>query len=160
MDLIETRLTDFHKLVITVMKMHFSKAKWSVITYFIHKTFDKRKFVEDFTKEFETQNRNLKNWRMIFPTWNGVLKKHSLGKRYLRANHKTFINTESWLGQNLEIASLKTDAMKVDTYLKNKKIKPVKQWKNENQYFESLSESKITQKSFWKTVQSFYLQQE
>ena len=116
--------------------------------------------MEDLTKEIETQNMNLKNWRMCFPICNGVLKKHALGKRYLRANHKTFINTESWLGQNLEIASLKTDAMKVDTYLKNKKIKPVKQWKNENQYFESLSESKITQKSFWKTVQSFYLQQE
>ena len=107
-----------------------------------------RKFMEDVTKEIETQNRNLKNWRMCFPICNGVFKKHTLGKRYLRANHKTFVNTESWLGQNLEIASLKTDVMKVNTYLKNKKIKSVKhQWKNENQYFSSLNESKITDKN-------------
>ena len=38
--------------------------------------------------------------------------------------------------------------MKVNTYLKNKKIKSVKhQWKNENQYFSSLNESKITDKN-------------
>ena len=120
-----------------------------------------RKFMEDLTKEIETQNRNLKNWRICFPICNGVFKKHTLGKRYLRANHKTFVNTESWLGQNLEIASLKTcdESKYLFEKQKNQVCKTsVKKWKPI--FFITKWKQDNRQKSFWKTAQSFYLQQE
>ena len=44
---IETGLSDYHKLVTTVMKMHFPKSKPSIITYRSYKKFDNKKFKEN-----------------------------------------------------------------------------------------------------------------
>ena len=43
---IETGLSDYHKLVTIVMKMHFPKSKPSIITYRSYKKFDNKKFIK------------------------------------------------------------------------------------------------------------------
>ena len=43
---IETGLSDHHKLVTIVMKMHFPKSKPSIITYRSYKKFDNKKFIK------------------------------------------------------------------------------------------------------------------
>ena len=52
---IETGLSDYHKLVTTVMKMHFPKSKPSIITYKSYKKFDNKKFMENLNAEIITQ---------------------------------------------------------------------------------------------------------
>ena len=48
---IETGLSDYHKLVTTVMKMHFPKSKPSIITHWSYKKFDNKKFMETLNAE-------------------------------------------------------------------------------------------------------------
>ena len=56
---IETGLSDYHKLVTTVMKMHFPKSKPSIITYRSYKKFDNKKFMENLNAEIVIQSNYL-----------------------------------------------------------------------------------------------------
>ena len=94
---IEAGLSDYHKLVTTVMKKHFPKSKPSIITYRSYKKFDNKKFMENLNAEIITQSNYLeKDGIDAFSSiCREVLNKHAPQKqRYLRANHKPFINSE------------------------------------------------------------------
>ena len=56
---IETRLSDFHKVVVAVMKMHFPKMKPRVIRYRKYKTFNNDAFVNSLRKELTRQKKVL-----------------------------------------------------------------------------------------------------
>ena len=53
--LMETWLSDYHKLVTTMMKVRFPKCKPSIITYRSYKKFDNKKFLENMNAEIITQ---------------------------------------------------------------------------------------------------------
>ena len=55
----ETGLSDYHKLVTTMMKMRFAKSKPSIITYRSYKNFDNKKFMENLNAEIITQSNCL-----------------------------------------------------------------------------------------------------
>lgn len=48
---IEPGLSNFHKMVVAIMKMHFPKMKPRVIRYSIYKTFNNIAFVNSLRKE-------------------------------------------------------------------------------------------------------------
>ena len=48
----ETRLSDFHKIVVTVMKMNFGKLEPKIINYRNYKYFSNNRFREKVTCEF------------------------------------------------------------------------------------------------------------
>ena len=79
------------------MKMHFPKSKPSIITYRRYKKFDNKKFIENLNVEIIKQSNCLeKDGIDAFSSiCCEVLNKHApLKQRYLRANHKPFINAE------------------------------------------------------------------
>ena len=53
-DVIETGLSDYHKLVTTVIKMHFAKSEPSIITYRSYKKFENKKFMDNLNAEIIT----------------------------------------------------------------------------------------------------------
>ena len=57
--MIETGLSDFHKMVVAVMKMHFPKMKPKVIRYRKYKTFNNDAFVNSLRKELTWQKKVL-----------------------------------------------------------------------------------------------------
>ena len=57
--MIETGLSDFHKMIIAVMKMHFPKIKLRVIKYRKYKTFINDPFVNNLRKELTKQKKVL-----------------------------------------------------------------------------------------------------
>ena len=94
---IETGLSDYHKLVTTVMKMRFPKSKPSIIIYRSYKKFDNKNFMENLNAEIITRSNYLeKDGIDAFSSiCCEVLNKHLPQKqRYLCANHKPFINAE------------------------------------------------------------------
>ena len=94
---IETGLSDYHKLVITVMKMHFPKSKPSIITYRSYKKFDTKTFMENLNAEIVNQSNYLEKDGIdaFSAICCEVLNRHATQKqRYLCANHKPFINAE------------------------------------------------------------------
>ena len=56
---IETELSDFHKMVLAVMKMHFPKMKPQVITYRKYKDFHNETFLDSLKQELNVQGQFL-----------------------------------------------------------------------------------------------------
>ena len=56
---IEKGLSDFHKMIVAVMKMHFSKMKHKVIRSRKYKTFNNDAFVNNLRKELTKQKKVL-----------------------------------------------------------------------------------------------------
>ena len=66
---IETGLSDFQKMVVTVMKMHFSKMKLQVITYREYKDFHNETFLDLLKHEVNVQQQFLTEKGLdAFPT--------------------------------------------------------------------------------------------
>ena len=57
--MIETGLSDFHKMVVAVMKMHFPKTKPQVISYRKYKDFHNKTFLDSLKHELNIQGQFL-----------------------------------------------------------------------------------------------------
>ena len=88
---IETGLSDFHKMV------HFPKIKQQVISYRKYKDFHNKTFLDSLKRELNVQGQflNEKGLDAFSPICTEIFDKHASKKRrYIRSNHKTFINNE------------------------------------------------------------------
>ena len=90
---IETGLSDFHKLVVTVMKTTFKKSKPKIITYRSCKYFSNDRFREAL-KQIECNENNCDSrFGNFISSCNRILDEHApKKKRYLRGNQSPFMN--------------------------------------------------------------------
>ena len=95
-NVIETWLSDFHKLVVGVMNMHFPKMKTQVIRYRKYKDFQNETTSDSLRHELNIQGRflNEKGLDTFSTIFTEVLGKHASKKLYIQSNHKPFINNE------------------------------------------------------------------
>ena len=93
----ETGFSDFHKLISTFLRSHFSRLKPKTIYYRNYKKFNEQKFLED------VKNTNLyfnlddpsENYELITDLFSKIVNKHvPLKKKFLRGNQAPFINKE------------------------------------------------------------------
>ena len=161
---IETGLSDYHKLVTTVMQIHFPKSKASIITYRSYKKFDNKKFMENLNAEIITQSNYLEKdgIEAFSAICCEVLNKHAPQKqRYLRCNHKPFINAE--ISKEIMIRSRMRNRFLKHRSDENRRLFQKQRnkcasllRKVKKEYFSSLNISKVEDnKSFWKIVKPF-----
>ena len=86
----ETGLSDFHKLISTFFKSHFSRLSPKAIYYRNYKNFDESKFIEDliytdFSLQSDDPNENYSFLTREFS---------HLRKKFIRGNHAPFMNKE------------------------------------------------------------------
>ena len=89
---IETGISDFHKLVVTVLKMFYKKQKPKIIQYKNYKTFNEKIFRTELEKE--SAKNDLNNAELAeFPIkFLSVLNKHIPVKhKYIRVNNSTYM---------------------------------------------------------------------
>ena len=81
--MIETELSDFHKMIVAVLKMHFPKIKPRVIKYRKYKTFNNDAFVNNLRKELTKQKKVLdeKGLDAFSEICTYVLEKHAPQKK-------------------------------------------------------------------------------
>ena len=92
---IETGLSDFHKMIVAVMKIHFPKMKRQVVCYRKYKGFHNETFLDSLTHEFNVQFLNEKRLYAFSTICTEIFDKHApKKKRYIQYNHKLFINNE------------------------------------------------------------------
>ena len=90
----ETGLSDFHKLVVTVLKSNFPKLPPNIIIYRSYKNFSNDLLQDDLnsllSKEYMTlEFISLRSFTKIFIE---VLHKHApIKKKYIRANHTNLV---------------------------------------------------------------------
>ena len=89
---IETGLSDFHKMNLTVLKMYFTKQKYETIFYRNYKKFGNLKFKKALNRELMKNDANNKDYEIFKKTVLSILNAHApLKKKLLRANHATFV---------------------------------------------------------------------
>ena len=89
---IETGISDFHKLVVTVLKMFYKKKKPKIIQYRNYKTFNKQLFrieLEKKSAKIDLDNAELAEFHNYFLS---VLNKHApVRYKYIRANSSSYM---------------------------------------------------------------------
>ena len=88
---IETGLSDFHKMSLTVMKVFYKKQKPNIITHRSYKHFDNEAFLTDIQNHLSEEYDQ--NPDLTFSTFKrsicNILELHApLKKRYVRANQR------------------------------------------------------------------------
>ena len=88
---LETGLSDFHKLALTVLKIHYKKQKPLVVAYRDYKNFSNKSFRTELLSTMERySNISFADFHSKFLY---LLGKHApVKKRYIRANQKNFMN--------------------------------------------------------------------
>ena len=92
---LETGLSDFHEMTLTVMKVFYKKQKSTIITYRSFKHSSNEVFMVDIqSRIFQVTSENNKLEFDIFKTaLNEVIQRHApIKQRYVRANQAPFIN--------------------------------------------------------------------
>ena len=160
---IETGISDFHKMVFTVMKTHYKKQKVKTIQYRNYKHFHEQSFNFDLNNELmkiDINNAKLKEFNNFFKK---VLDKHASRKqKYIRANNSNYITKalrkEIMRRSRLRIKFLRerTNESKI-AYNKQRNIYVSLLSKIKRDYLANL-DTKIMKnnRKFWKTVNPLF----
>ena len=156
-----TGLSDFHKMVVTVMKSTFPKAQPKIVYYRDYKNFDLYAFRTDLRAQLSRINE--KDYYHFELTFLKVLEEHApMKKKVLRANDKPYMT------KALRKAIMRRSTLK-SKFLKNKSddnLKAFKKQKNYTKrlakkerikYFANLDLNKYTDNiKFWNTVKPMF----
>ena len=89
---VETGLSDFHKMVVTVLNSTFPKQGPTVINYRNYKNFNEIAFRNDLREELQRIEPSDLNYSSFETTCDKVLDKHApVKKKYVQANDKPFM---------------------------------------------------------------------
>jgi exonuclease III len=158
---VETGLSDFHKMAVTVMKTTFPKAQPKIIYYRDYKNFDLSKFRAELREELKkTEEQGYFHFEMTFLR---VLEKHApMKQKVLRANDKPYMT------KILRKAIMRRSTLK-SKYLINKTDESFKEFKKQKnytkrlakrertKYFANLDLNKYTDNiRFWNTVKPMF----
>ena len=92
---VETGLSDFHKLVVTISKMYPPNNQPKVITYKDYKNFDNSRFSEELFCESKKLGPLNKNVNIFYNVCIEVLEKYvSEKQKYIRANQANFMDSK------------------------------------------------------------------
>ena len=154
---VATGLSDFHKMVVTVMKTTFPKAEPQILYYRDYRNFDLYKFRADLREQLNRTSE--KNYMHFEITFLKVLEQHApMKKKVLRANNKPYM-TKALRKAIMRRSTLKTKYLKNDTDENLKAFKKQKNFTNRlarkerTKYFANLDLNKYTDNiKFWNTV--------
>ena len=93
---IETGLSDFHRMIVTVLKMHFRKLPPKVIPYKNFSNYDNANFINSLNNvlhEHENQEHLLNDPDCFYKVCPEILNRHAPQKeKYVLGNNKPFMN--------------------------------------------------------------------
>ena len=132
---VETGLSDFHKMVVTVMKTTFPKAQPKITYYRDYKNFDSYSFRAELREELKKTDQGYLHFEVTFLR---VLDKHaSMKKKILRANDKPYMT------KILRKAIMRRSALR-NKYLKDKSDESYKEFKKQKNYTQRLAKRERT----------------
>ena len=92
---IETWLSDFHKTMVTALRMQFCKLKLSVLFYREYTKFSNETFINSLKVKLDTQSIFPDGFLNFCKIWTEVLNKHAPCKqKTIGGNQSVFINKE------------------------------------------------------------------
>ena len=160
---VETGLSDFHKMVVTVLKTTFPKQGPTVINYRNYKKYNENVFKSDLQQELQKIEPLDLNYSSFETAFDRVLDKHApVKKKYVRVNDKPFMTRA--LRKATMLRSRLRNKYNEDRTAENwnnfrkQRNSCVKLFRKEKRnYYNNLDISLVTDnKKFWKTVKPFF----
>ena len=160
---IETGISDFHKVVITVIKVFYKKRKPKIIQYWSYKNFDNHVFQRELNSELlkiNLNNAELSEFTEIFLT---ILDKYAPKKqKFIIANNSNFV-TKNLRKAIMERSKLRNKYLRERTseakslYNKQRNLCVSILRKNKRDYFGNLNNKIVTDnRKFWKTISPLF----
>ena len=160
---VETGLSDFHKMVVTVLKTTFPKQGPTVINYRNYKKYNENVFKNDLQQELQRIDPSDLNYSSFETAFDKVLDKHApIKKKYVRANDKPFmtraLRKATMLRSRLRNKYNEERTAENWNNFRKQRNSCVKLFRKEKRnYYNSLAISLVTDnKKFWKTVKPFF----
>ena len=162
---LETGLSDFHKMTITVMKVFYKKQKPTIITYRSYKNFSNEVFMADFQNTISqvTSENNDLEFDIFKAILNQAIQKHTqIKQRYFRANQAPFINKtinkEIMKRSRLRNKFLNTKSdIDRKAYNKQRNLCVSLIRREKKSFFNNINTRNIiNNKTFWKTVKPLF----
>ena len=161
--LIETGISDFHKMTLTVMKSYFKKQEPKILTYRDYKNFSNEKLRHDLKSDLSRGNIDISQLEIFIECILNILNTMApIKKRSVRSNQAPFMN------KNLKKAFMTRSRMR-NNFLKNKTKENKEIYNKQRNYcvslvrkekknfYQNIDTSKITDnKTFWKTVKPLF----
>ena len=160
---IETGLSDFHRMTISVLKMHFRKLPPKIINYRDFKKFDNERFMFSLHSTLsEEQFDYSKDPDKFYEVCQNVLNDHApRKKKYIRGNNKPFM-TKAYSRAIMHRTRLRNkftknpSAENKSLYNKQRNFCVSLLRKEKREYFAKINEKDITDnRKFWQTVKPF-----
>ena len=158
---IETGLSDFHKMIVTVLKIYFQKREAKVINYRDYRNFSNEEFRQQVLKDIlkATQNGDIVSYESFLSICQQALESRAPKKqKYVRSNHSPFINKTIMDRSRLRKKSLKTrsnEDKKAYNTQRNYCLTLVRKAKKD--YYNNLDHENVTDnKTFWKSIKPFF----
>ena len=162
---VETGLSDFNKMTLTVTKVFYKKQKTNIVTYRIYKHFSNEAFMFDVKNsiiQMTSERSDLEFDRFITALDKAIQRHVPIKKRFLRANEAPFINKKinkeimkrSRLGNRFLNAKGDIDR-KAYNKQRNLCVNLIR-GKKKNFFSNINTNDIIDNKTFWKTVKSFF----
>ena len=160
---IETGLSDFHKLIVTVLKVKHEKVPPKIIHYRDYKNFDSSKLLEKLQLKLSNLDMSSLDFGSLKICFMELLNKIApLKTKFLRANHSEFVTKEVskaiMLRTKLRNKFLKKKTLESRAkYNKQKNICVSLIKKAKRNYYENLDLKDINDnKKFWATVKPVF----
>ena len=160
---IETGLSDFHKMIVTVLKTTFPKQGPTVINNRNYNKYNENVFKSDLQQELQKIDPSGLNYSSFETAFDRVLDEHApIKKRNVRANDKPFMTRA--LRKAIMLRSRLRNKYNEDQTAENwnkfrkQRNSCVKLFRKEKRnYYNNLDISLVTDnKKFWKTVKPFF----
>ena len=160
---IETGLSDFHKLVVTVMKTTYKKSQPKIINYRSYKYFNSESFREELIQIEANGNNCDESFKNFTSSCNVILNKHApQKKKYVRGNQSPFMNKtlSKAIMQRSKLRNLflkKRTEENRNNYVKQRNLCVTLLRKSEREFFGSLNETNLCDnKNFGGVVKLYY----
>ena len=154
---LETGISDFHKLVMTVFRGTFAKGKPKKFLYRCYKSYNKDQFETELLEKLSTNTEQ--SFEKFFDTFNETLNKHApLKTKAIRYNNRTFmtkalrkgIMTRSRLRNKF---NLKRNQSNWEKYKKQRNFCTSLLKKSKQNFFRNLNIKDLSDnKKFWKKI--------
>ena len=119
---VETGLSNFHKMMLTVMKLFYKKQKTNIVTYRNYKHFSNEAFmfgVKNSIIQITSENNDLEFDRFKAALDEAFQRHAPIRKRYVRANQASFIN-EKMNKEVMKRSSLRKDFLNLKSDIDRK----------------------------------------
>ena len=157
---VSTGISDFHKMVLTVLKVKIEKQKSQKLTYRDYKNYDDDNFKNDLAIQFGKSSSTCESFENIFLE---VLENHAPKKtKYIRANQVPYM-TKALRKAIMKRSELQSKFFKNKSYQNMINYKKQRNFcnrlnkKERKNYYSNLELNKITDnKAFWKTMKPLF----